>query len=115
MKNAKTTIIGISVAILLAVWGVFQPAITGGHMDLVVLIPSAVIAVVGILDKDLGSWKTTTISIILSALGAGATTYLSHPMQWVVVIGAMLTAIGGALMPDKPSTSLKTGITSSAP
>lgn len=101
MKNIKTTIIGLVVAVLLAGWGVFQPAITGGKVDLKILIPAGIIAIVGVLEKDLGSWKTTTVGIILSALAAAASTYQSSPGQWVLIIGAVLGVIGASLTKDK--------------
>lgn len=104
MKNSKSTIIGIVVAILLAAWGIFQPALTGGKMDLKILIPAVIIAIVGILEKDLGSWKTTSIGIILASVVAAAGAYQSHPNQWVTVIGAILTTVGFYLVPDKNSS-----------
>lgn len=100
MKNSKTTLLGLIVACLLAAWGIFQPALTGGQVDLKVLIPAAVIAVVAILQKDTGNWKTTTVGIILSAIVAAASAYQQDPNQWFLVIGAVLSAVGGSLTKD---------------
>lgn len=100
MKNQKTTIAGIIVAVLLAAWGVLQPAITGGNADYKVLIPAVIIAIIAVLQKDLGNWKTTTIGIILAAVMAGASAYQSDPNAWAFIIGSALTAIGGSLTKD---------------
>lgn len=100
MKNSKTTIAGLVVAILLAAWGVFQPALTGGDADYKLLIPAAIIAIVGVLQKDLGNWKTTIVGIVLSAVLAGASAYQTDPNQWALVIGAVLSAVGGSLTKD---------------
>lgn len=110
MKNGKTTLIGLIVAVILAAWGVFQPALTGGDVDLKVLIPAAVIAVVAVLQKDTGNWKTTFVGILLAALAAGASAYQAEPNQWIFVIGAVLSAIGGSLTKDHDqdtSTTIK--------
>lgn len=100
MKNIKTTIIGLAASMSLAAWGVFQPAITGGKMDLKLLIPAAVIAVIGVLQKDLGSWKTTTVGMVLAAVLAGTGSYQTDPNQWALVIGSVLTSIGASLTKD---------------
>lgn len=96
----KTTIIGLVVSCLLAAWGVFQPALTGGEVDWKMLIPAAVIAIVAVLQKDSGNWKTTTVGIVLAALAAGASAYQTDPNAWALVIGAVLSAIGGSLTKD---------------
>jgi hypothetical protein len=105
MKNSKTTILGLVVGALLAAWAVLQPAITGGAIDYKILIPAVAIAIVGFLQKDSGSWKTTTVGIVLAALAAGAAAYQSDPNQWALVIGAILSAVGGALTKDHDATT----------
>ncbi|MGH2642303.1 MAG: hypothetical protein ACRDE2_00015 [Chitinophagaceae bacterium] len=100
MKNIKTTIFGIVIAVLLALWGILQPELLGKGIDWKVFIPAGVIVIVGIVQKDLGSWKTTTIGIISAALLAGASSYQSGGNHWTLIIGAMLTAIGGSLIKD---------------
>lgn len=105
MKNMKSTIFGVVIAILVALFGLLQPAISGGTIDYKMLIPAAVIAIVGIVQKDLGSWHTTTIGIISAALLAGASTYQSGHHDWAYIIGAVLAAIGGSLTKDsQPKT-----------
>lgn len=91
---------GLIVSVLLAIWGIFQPAITGGDVDYKVLIPAAVIAVVAVLQKDNGNWKTTTVGILLSAVLAGASAYQSDPNAWTLIIGAVLSSVGASLSKD---------------
>lgn len=115
MKNTKSTIFGIVVAILVALFGLLQPELTGGAIDLKLLIPAAVIAIIGIVQKDLGSWHTTTVGIIASALMAGASTYQAGHHGWLVVIGSVLAAVGGSLAKDSiPKTGSSETSTSSS-
>lgn len=100
MKNPKTTIAGIIIAIVLALLGIFQPVLTGAPADYYTLIPAAAIAIVGILQKDIGSWQTTIWGSIGGALIAGAQAFQAdHSSIWPMIL-AMVTIIGGSLTKD---------------
>lgn len=103
-SNKNTTIAGLVIGVLLAAWGVLQPAITGGNVDWKVIIPAIVIAVVMYIQKDSGSWQTTLVGAIFAALIAGASAYQTDPTSWMMVVGAIFSSVGSSLMKDHNKT-----------
>lgn len=111
MSKSQTTMLGIILGALVIALGALQPYIGHGPIDLKVVIPAVVLAIVMFLEKEGGSWMTTTVYSVIAAVGAAASTMIHNPTaSWVVIILASLTALAGAITKDVSADGKPTGL-----